>query len=263
MLRDCREGKRRDDACCFVSHGSPTLPFDAVPAREFLRGLGAKLGRPKVIIVASAHWDTPAPALNAVERNATIHDFYGFPKPLYELRYDTPGAPTLAERAASLLADVGVSIDTERGLDHGAWVPLMLMYPRADIPVLQVSVQSRAGVAHHIALGRALAPLREEGVLILGSGGFVHNLRAIDWNGGLEPEWSRAFAQWTHEKLLARDETALVDYRRRAPHAAEAHPTEEHFMPLFVAYGAGGAAVERLHTSATFGSLRMDAYAFA
>ena len=249
----------------FVSHGSPTLPFDDVPARDFLRGLGAKLGMPKAILVASAHWDTPAPVLNAVPRNATIHDFYGFPKPLYELRYEAPGAPALAERAASLLADAGLgaSIDAKRGLDHGAWVPLMLMYPGADIPVLQLSVQSRAGAAHHIALGRALAPLRAEGVLILGSGGFVHNLGAIDWNGGPEPEWSRAFAAWTHEKLLARDESALADYRNRAPHAVQAHPTEEHFMPLFVAYGAGGEAVERLHSSVTFGSLRMDAYSFS
>lgn len=249
----------------FVSHGSPTLPFDDCPAREFLRGLGAGLGTPKAVLVASAHWETPAPALNAVPRNATIHDFTGFPKPLYELRYEAPGAPAVAERAASLLAGAGLSasIDAERGLDHGAWVPLMLMYPAADIPVLQLSVQSRAGASHHLALGRALAPLREDGVLILGSGGFVHNLGAIDWNGGPEPEWSRAFADWTHQKLLARDETALADYRMRAPHAAEAHPTEEHFIPLFVAYGAGGGSVLRLHTSATFGSLRMDAYSFA
>jgi 4,5-DOPA dioxygenase extradiol len=247
----------------FVSHGSPTLPFDDVPARDFLRGLGAKLGTPKAILVASAHWETQAPVLNAAPRNATIHDFAGFPKPLYELRYDAPGAPALAERAASLLAGFGASIDVERGLDHGAWVPLMLMYPDAEIPVLQISVQSRAGAAHHLALGRALAPLRAEGVLILGSGGFVHNLGAIDWNGGPQPEWSRAFADWTHRKLLARDETTLADYRQRAPHAAEAHPTEEHFMPLFVAYGAGGEAVERLHSSVTFGSLRMDAYSFS
>ena len=249
----------------FVSHGSPTLPYDDVPARDFLRGLGVKLGTPKAVLVASAHWDTQAPALNAAPRNATIHDFYGFPKPLYELRYEAPGAPALAERAASLLADAGLraSIDAERGLDHGAWVPLMLMYPDADIRVFQLSVQSKAGAAHHIALGRALAPLREDGVLILGSGGFVHNLGAIDWNGGPEPEWSRAFADWTHQKLLARDETALADYRMRAPQATMAHPTEEHFMPLFVAYGAGGESALRLHTSATFGSLRMDAYAFA
>ena len=247
-----------------VSHGSPTLPFDDVPAREFLRGLGAKLEKPKAVLVASAHWETQALALSAAPRNATIHDFAGFPKPLYGLRYDAPGEPALAERAASLLAGAGLraSIDAERGLDHGAWVPLMLMYPDADIPALQLSVQSGAGAAHHIALGRALASLRAEGVLILGSGGFVHNLGAIDWSGGAEPEWSRAFAVWTHRHLLARDETALADYRMRAPYAVQAHPTEEHFMPLFVAYGAGGETALRLHSSATFGSLRMDAYSF-
>jgi len=249
----------------FVSHGSPTLPFDDVPAHDFLRGLGARIGTPKAVLVSSAHWETSAPALNAVERNATIHDFYGFPKPLYDLRYDAPGAPALAEHAASLLSGAGVdaAINAERGLDHGAWVPLMLMYPGANIPVLQVSVQSHDGAARHIALGRALAPLREEGVLILGSGGFVHNLHLIDWDGGAEPEWSAAFAGWTHEKLMARDEAALADYRNRAPQARTAHPTEEHFMPLFVAYGTGGAKVERLHSSATFGSLRMDAYSFS
>lgn len=249
----------------FVSHGSPTLPFDDVPARDFLRGLGTRFEAPKAILVASAHWDTQAPALNAVPRNDTVHDFYGFPPPLYELRYDAPGAPALAERAASLLSDAGATarIDATRGLDHGAWVPLMLAYPGAEIPVLQLSVQSHAGAAHHIALGRALAPLRSEGVLILGSGGFVHNLRALDWNNGPEPEWSRAFAAWTYKALMERDEMALADYRARAPQAKQAHPTEEHFMPLFVAYGAGGANAERLHTSVTFGSLRMDAYAFA
>jgi 4,5-DOPA dioxygenase extradiol len=248
----------------FVSHGSPTLPLDDVPARDFLRGLGAKLGTPKAILVASAHWETGAPALNAVERNGTIHDFYGFPAPLYDLHYSAPGAPALAERVSSLLAAVGLQahIDTARGLDHGAWVPLMLMYPNADIPVLQISVQSHAGAGHHIALGRTLAPLRQEGVLILGSGGFVHNLRTIDWDGGPEPEWSRAFASWMHEKLLARDEAALADYRNLAPQAKQAHPTEEHLVPLMVAYGAGGEKVERLHSSVTLSSLRMDAYRF-
>jgi 4,5-DOPA dioxygenase extradiol len=155
-----------------------------------------------------------------------------------------------------------VRIDATRGLDHGAWVPLMLMYPGADIPVAQLAVQPQSGAAHHIALGRALAPLRKENVLILGSGGFVHNLRRLDWHGGPEPEWSRAFAGWVHERLMAGDEAALAGYRKLAPHAAEAHPTEEHFLPLFVAMGAGGKA-GRLHTSATFGSLRMDAYAFS
>ena len=248
----------------FVSHGSPTLPFDDCPARDFLRSLSATLEKPRAILVASAHWDTPAPAVNAAAKNGTIHDFYGFPKTLYEQHYEAPGAPALAERTAQLLKNAGLaaSIDTGRGLDHGAWVPLMLAYPGADIPVLQLSVQSHAGAAHHVALGRVLASLREEGVLILGSGGFVHNLATIDWNGGPEPGWSRAFADWVHAALVERREDDLVRYRARAPHAVQAHPTEEHFMPLFVAYGAGGQAAPRLHSSATFGSLRMDAYAF-
>jgi 4,5-DOPA dioxygenase extradiol len=196
-------------------------------------------------------------------RNETIHDFYGFPKVLYELRYDAPGAPALAERTGRLLNGAGfkAEVDRGRGLDHGAWVPLMLAYPAADIPVVQLSVQSRLGAGHHIALGRALAPLRED-VLILGSGGFVHNLRTIDWGGGPEPDWSRAFALWMHGALTERREDDLANYRTRAPEAAWAHPSEEHLVPLFVAYGAGGGTVTRLHSSATFGSLRMDSYRF-
>ena len=250
----------------FVSHGAPTLPFDDVPARDFLRGLGAQFERPEAILCVSAHWDTAAPALNAVTANTTIHDFHGFPEQLYGVRYDAPGEPRLAQAVAALLqaAGHGATLDLERGLDHGAWVPLMLMYPGADIPVLQLSVQSAQTPAHHIALGRALAPLREAGVLILGSGGFVHNLRQLDWHGSGAPEpgWSAGFAEWTHNALIEGRENDLANYRRLAPDAARAQPTEEHFMPLFVAYGAGGKA-ERLHRSATFGSLRMDAYAFA
>ena len=247
----------------FVSHGSPTLPFDDCPARDFLRGLGGAFEKPSAILAVSAHWDTETPALNAVARNETIHDFYGFPKPLYELRYEAPGTPALAKRTALLLSGAGfdAGLDRGRGLDHGAWVPLMLMYPAAGIPVVQLSVQSRLGAGHHIALGRALAPLRED-VLILGSGGFVHNLRAIDWNGGPEPDWSHAFASWMHGALMERREDDLANYRTRAPEAARAHPTEEHLVPLFVAYGAGGDTVTRLHSSATFGSLRMDSYRF-
>jgi len=198
-----------------------------------------------------------------VARNTTIHDFTGFPQALYELSYDAPGAPALAEKTAALLkaANFPAKIDTVRGLDHGAWVPLLLMYPEANIPVLQLSIQSRLGAAHHIALGRALAPLRED-VLILASGGFVHNLSALAWGGGPEPDWSRRFADFMHAALIARSDEDLADYRRRAPDAAMAHPSEDHLMPLFVAYGAGGAAT-RLHSSATFGSLRMDAYSFA
>jgi len=245
----------------FVSHGAPTLPFDDVPARTFLKGLGETLPRPKAIVIATAHWETAAPAVNRVALNGTIHDFTGFPRPLYELRYPAPGDAALSDRVAGLLH---ASIDATRGLDHGAWVPLLLMYPAHDVPVVAIAVQPHLGVAHHIVLGRALAPLRDEGVLVMGSGSYVHNLRALNRGGpdGPEPIWSSEFSDWMHAALLARDDAALADYRRRAPGAAQAHPTDEHLLPLFVAYGAGGAA-ERIHRSTTFGSLRMDAYAFA
>lgn len=251
----------------FVSHGAPTLPFDDVPARDFLKSLGQTLPRPKAIVVASAHWDTDMPALNTVAVNGTIHDFFGFPEELYRVRYDAPGAPQLARRTRSLLTGFDVALDAERGLDHGAWVPLMLAWPNADIPTIQISVQSASTPAQHIALGRALTPLREEDVLVIGSGGFVHNLRQLD-RGSMtapEPEWSSSFADWTHSALMENREDDLAHYRARAPQAERAHPTEEYLMPLFVAYGAGGENpnVERLHTSATFGSLRMDAYAFS
>lgn len=246
----------------FVSHGAPTLPFDDVPARNFLRGLGKELGRPKAIVVVSAHWDTDTPETNAPLANDTIHDFRGFPRQLYELKYPAPSDGLLARETSGLLGRLGARTDTRRGLDHGAWVPLMLMYPEADIPVVQLSVQSGKGAGHHIALGRMLAPLRQDDVLVLGSGGFVHNLSQIAPVGSPEPQWSRDFSDWMHDRLMASDDAALADYRVRAPHVARAHPSEEHLMPLFVAYGAGGKA-ERLHQSATFGSLRMDAYSFA
>jgi 4,5-DOPA dioxygenase extradiol len=245
----------------FVSHGAPTLPFDPIPAREFLKGLGATLERPRGIVIATAHWETDAPAVAKVAVNGTIHDFHGFPQALYDLRYPAPGDAALSDRVAAL---IGASIDTGRGLDHGAWVPLLLMYPAHDIPVVQIAVQPHKGVSHHIALGRALAPLREEGVLVIGSGSFVHNLRALDRRGpdAPQPDWSKAFADWMDAAIKARDDEALIHYRERAPNAVQAHPEDEHLLPLFVAYGAGGAAT-RLHDSHVYGSLRMDAYGFA
>jgi 4,5-DOPA dioxygenase extradiol len=245
----------------FVSHGAPSLPFDDVPARDFLRGLGEQIGRPRAIVVLSAHWDTDIAYATAAAINATIHDFRGFPAPLYDISYPAPGDGLLAREVSAL---TGGKIDTLRGLDHGAWVPLMLMYPNADIPVVQLSVQSARGTAHHIALGRSIAALRKDDVLVMGSGGFVHNLGHIAPPGSPEPQWSKAFSDWIHDRLVAGDETALADYRRRAPHAQLAQPTEDHFMPLFAALGAGGQkpVATRLHSSVTFGSLRMDAYSF-
>ena len=248
----------------FLSHGAPTLPLTETPARAFLEGLAATLDRPKAILVVSAHWETAQPAVNAVAVNDTIHDFRGFPEALYRLAYPAPGDPELAARIVARLSAEGFTptVDTRRGLDHGAWVPLLLAWPEHDIPVLQLSVQPHLGPEHHLRLGQALKPLRDEGVLVIGSGAFTHNLREIDWRGGAEPEWSRAFAEWMGEALMENHMDDLLHYRGRAPYAARNHPTDEHLLPLYVALGAGDGPARRLHSSAEFGSLRMDAFAF-
>ena len=234
----------------FVSHGSPMLPLTGSPARSFLQGLGASLERPKAILVASAHWETQLPAVNAVARNDTIHDFSGFPPALYRLSYP---------------AGLASEIDFTRGLDHGAWVPLLLAYPDADIPVLQVSVQSQLGPAHHFQLGQALAPLRAEGVLVIGSGSWTHDLRRFRGQAIDAPEAPdvTAFSDWMDKALTEGRRSDLLTYRTKAPYAAQEHPTEEHLLPLFVAMGAGGNTPRRIHQSASYGILRMDAYSFA
>lgn len=254
----------------FLSHGSPMTAVMESPARDFLCSLGAALPeRPKAILVVSAHWETAAPTLNAVARNETIHDFRGFPAALYRLHYPAPGAPDLAARIAQTLSAAGFAAQTDagRGLDHGAWVPLLLAYPAADIPVLQLSVQSHLGPAHHVRLGAALAPLRDDGVLIIGSGSFTHDLRRFRPGAELfAPEAPDviAFSDWMDAHIGSADLTALIDYRRLAPYAAEQHPTEEHLLPLYTALAAAGPhpAATRLHHSVEFGFLRMDAYAF-
>ena len=250
----------------FISHGSPMLAITPAPAHDFLTGLGSVFPRPKAILVASAHWETARPAVNAVARNDTIHDFGGFPRPLYALSYPAPGDPALAERVSDLLCAAGLAseIDHARGLDHGAWIPLLLAYPGADIPVVQVSVQSHLGPAHHLQLGQALAPLRAEGVLVLGSGSFTNDLRRFRGQPIDAPEAPDVteFSAWMDSALTEGRTCDLLTYRNKAPHAAEEHPTEEHLLPLFVALGAGGGNAKRIHQSANYGVLRMDAYSF-
>lgn len=252
----------------FLSHGSPMLALTGSPARDFLSGLGRSIGAPSAILVASAHWETPVPTFNSVTRNATIHDFHGFPPALYAARYEPPGSPGLASKAVSLLREAGLAsaIDTERGLDHGAWVPLSLMYPSADVPVVQVGLQPGLGPAHHLRLGRALAPLRDDNVLLVGSGSFTHNLSRLRPGGanGPQPADVVAFSEWFDTAIAEGRIEDLLDYRARAPFAVQQHPTEEHLLPLYVALGAAGkhATGERLHSSAMYSSLRMDAYAF-
>lgn len=247
----------------FVSHGAPTLLLEGGPTCDFLASLGPKLGKPKAVLCVSAHWETDAPAVSAATAPETIHDFYGFPKPLYDMRYPAPGSPEVARRVQALLQKAGLacSIDPGRGLDHGAWVPMKLMYPQNDVPILQLSIQPERDPAHHLALGRALAPLRDEGVLVLASGSAIHNLRALRWGGTGPQPWATNFATWLNQAVTEGAVDRLTDYRRQTPDGAMAHPTDEHFLPLFVAMGAAGAGKgEVIFDAFTHGNLGMQAY---
>jgi 4,5-DOPA dioxygenase extradiol len=200
---------------------------------------------------------------------ATIHDFGGFPRALFEIDYPASGAPAIADRVTELIGQAGLSVScsADRGLDHGAWVPLRLMYPEADIPVLQLSILRGATPAVHEKLGRALTILRDEGVLVIGSGSLTHNLYEFRGQdiGAPVPAWVSDFGTWMHTMLNDQQREALLDYRRQAPFAERNHPTEEHLLPLFVAMGAAGeeAKAARLHASYEYGVLAMDVYAFS
>ena len=248
----------------FVSHGSPMLFLEKdLPARAFLASLGALVPKPTAILAVSAHWNTERPAVSLTARPETIHDFYGFPDALYKLHYDALGAPEVARHVAELTG----ATPAEYGLDHGAWVPAMLGWPKADIPIFQLSVQPYMRPAPHIELGRNLASLREEGVLVMGSGSATHNLRRLQRgaNDAVPEPWAKAFDDWLAETLEKGDAAALANYRSEAPNAREAHPTDEHFLPLHVAFGAAGegARGKTLHRSFTNGNLSMASYVFA
>ena len=249
----------------FLSHGSPMHAIQPGAVRAVWEDIARTLPRPKALLMASAHWETNLPMLTGNPKPETIHDFHGFPKPLYEIRYSAPGAPDVGQRALALLKDAGftAAIDGCRGLDHGAWSPLLYMYPKADVPVVQIAVQTPLGPQHHVDLGRALAPLAKEGVLIVGSGHMTHNLR--ERSNGAPAAYAREFQAWVKEKIEARDFDSLVNYRELNPHGVRAHPTDEHFLPLFVALGAArdGYKAERLYDGIEMGSLAMDAYLFS
>jgi 4,5-DOPA dioxygenase extradiol len=255
----------------FISHGSPMMAIEDSAARRFLLGLGARLPRPQAVVLFSAHHDDVGTAVTGAERPETIHDFGGFPRELYRLRYPAPGDARLAQQLAERLTAAGLpaEVDARRGLDHGAWIPLSLMYPQADVPVLQVSIDSVQAPAHHFALGRALRPLRDEGVLVIGSGGATHNLRmyfhATDRGHESPPlEWVEAFNEWAAGAVEARRFDDLLHYAERAPYASQNHPTAEHFLPLFATLGAShdDEPGRRVHASYDRGLLSLDAYAF-
>jgi 4,5-DOPA dioxygenase extradiol len=260
----------------FVSHGSPMIALDPGAAGAFLQRLGPAIdttfGRPQAIVVASAHTTAREPVLLAGAQHHAVYDFGNFDPKLFTLRYDAPGAPDLAQRVAALLqaAKLPVHVVDQGGLDHGIWTALRYVYPQADIPIVPLAFVPSAPPSAQFALGEALAPLRDEGVLVLGTGSITHNLRRVFSHGLIPPTEqpeapdSAEFREWMHERSTARDWDALFDYRRRAPHAREMHPTDEHLLPFYVAAGAGGreAAAARLHASVTHGALGMDAYAF-
>ncbi|MEZ2311656.1 class III extradiol ring-cleavage dioxygenase [Paraburkholderia sp. RCC_158] len=251
----------------FLSHGAPTLPIDpSLPSAEFAT-LSAQLPRPESVLMLSAHWGTAQPVASTATKPETIHDFYGFPRQLYEIQYPAPGAADLARRAAALLRDSGMHAGEEpHGLDHGAWVPMLLMFPDADVPVAQLSIQPRLDAAHHFRVGRALRALRDDGVMVIGSGQITHNLRAADFSARPEDADPRVaeFTNWFEARLAARDIDALLDYRHKAPHAVLMHPTDEHLLPVFAALGAAdddySLAIQSLGTYQR--SLAMTNYVF-
>lgn len=223
----------------YLSHGAPPLADDPLWTRQ-LADWSAGLPRPKALLVVSAHWEEAPLTLGATTTVPLVYDFWGFPEHYYRVTYPAPGAPELAAKVRKLLNSPQTSVHDapERGLDHGAYVPLVEMYPDADIPVLQISMPS-LDPRVLFEVGRKLKPLRDEGVLIIGSGFFTHNLAGLRTTGGPAPDWSTEFDQWGAETLRAADIDALLDFQRKAPSARLAHPRTEHFAPLFVSLGAG------------------------
>jgi 4,5-DOPA dioxygenase extradiol len=263
----------------YVSHGSPMIAIDPSPAAAFLQRLGpavdAAFGRPRAVVMVSPHTSTHEPVVQAAARHMAVHDFGGFPAELYRLRYDAPGDPALAEQVAQRLLDAGLPVHVvgegeEGALDHGIWTVMRRAWPAADVPVVPLSLVPHWSAQQQWAMGAALAPLREQGVLVIGSGSLTHNLRRFMSQRGLASGDApvaadvQAFRDWVHDRARARDWAALRDWPRAAPFADDQHPTDEHWLPFYVGAGAGGeeAVPHRIHASVDGGLLAMDAYAF-
>ena len=251
----------------FVSHGAPTFAVEPGRAGRLLAEFGSRLGKPRGVLVLSPHWMTRQLSLGLASRPRTIHDFGGFPAELYKLQSGAPGAPAIAREAAGLLEATGerVAFDTQRGLDHGIWVPLMHMFPKANVPVVPLSMPADLDPRRAWELGRALAPLAEKGVLVIGSGSLTHNLYEFRLeNERGDAQYAREFVSWARRSLQEGDPAALFEYREIAPHAQRAHPTPDHYLPLPFAAGAAGdnAPLEILEGGMTYGMLSMESYVF-
>jgi len=248
----------------FLSHGGPSVLIDGSPAPAAWRDWAASHPVPRAVVMLSAHRPALAPTVTSVDSWRTVHDFRGFPAELYELSYPAPGDAAVAERVRERLDAAGLAVEPDHrdGLDHGAWVPLLAMYPGHDVPVVALSVLPRADAAAHYALGQALAGLADEGILVIGSGSLTHNLYEISWNDAEVPAWVSTFRDWMLARLAEGDIDALLDWKARAPYAAENHPSDEHLLPLFFALGAGGRDSTLFYAGVEHRSVAMDALAF-
>jgi 4,5-DOPA dioxygenase extradiol len=251
----------------FIAHGAPSLAIEKHAYTEFLNQLGKELPRPKAIVIFTAHWESTVQQISSVVQYETIYDFSGFQPELYEITYPAKGDLPLSLEIQRLFQDEGIEcvLDDKRGLDHGSWAPLHILYPHRDIPVVQLSVNPRLTAEEHYRIGKALEPLREQDILILGSGGTVHNLRRLDWRGGDEPqEWAVRFDEWIEEQLETWNAEAMNDYENRAPYARDAVPTPEHFIPLILSMGAadGAKKAKLLHRSYQLGTLSLSSWMF-
>lgn len=253
----------------FVTHGAPTFALRPGAAGAALSANAIATAIPRAIVIVSAHWDTAVPTVGFANKLETIYDFFGFPEALYQIRYPATGCHAAAEMVTEAIAAAGLPInrDAQRGLDHGAWIPLRVMFPDASVPIVPLSIQTNGGPQQAYQIGLALAPLASKGIMVIGSGSMTHNLRdyhVAARNGGRAPAYVRQFAEWIAEKIETNDLNALLDYRQQAPDAVRAHPTEEHFLPLFVALGAAGNKPKssRIHAGIDDYVIAMDAYKF-
>ena len=247
----------------FISHGAPTFAIEPGVLGPRLHTLGQQLKRAKAVLVVSPHWQTRDVQVMTAPKPETVHDFGGFPAALYTLQYPASGQPDIAREAARLLTDAGfaTTLEDQRGLDHGAWVPLMHLLPDVNVPVFQVSMPRTLTTAQALHLGQALAPLRAQGVVILASGSMTHNLHEFSPYATRVEPYTQEFATWVRAAVQANATDSLVAYRQLAPHAQRAHPSEEHFLPLLVAHGAqGDDAVHVIDESIEHGVLSMESY---
>ncbi|SET07066.1 class III extradiol ring-cleavage dioxygenase [Paenibacillus sp. NFR01] len=250
----------------FFAHGAPSIVLEENGYTDLMKQFRLNTPKPKAIVVFSAHWEEPVQTVGAAATYETIYDFGGFQDELYQMTYPAHSDRQLAEQIQALFAKAGIkSVQNEtRGLDHGAWAVLKLLYPEADIPVVALSVNRHLSNEQQYEIGKALGELREQDVLIIGSGGIVHNLRALNWGSGGIDTWAAQFDSWIQEKVEAWDTEALFRYRELAPYAKEAVPTSEHFIPLLLAMGAGdaGRSAKLLHREYQYGNLSLSGWQF-